>query len=729
MSNKFDPFTALDWGKLLFHFFGIKGFDVGFKPQYSKYGEKITELVTLTFYFTNFKYLQSDSNGRWNEVKSCDEQSLPERESLSNHSFRLSIKFNRYNTYTENTCPVLFRNASLEVLEISGLTDSLIKVCKIGFQNFTSNNQTIDLGFNMKEFYMLAIYMVRLNARIFHHQLFANKLKIMEIRGHAQSIELGFLRHVRVRNLRITITNLREFLHLNPKWIENFPPGNFKSTIIIIQKMGQILDWEDGMPSELEFKQVYSYGDEDLCLFSFYPVKKKNVEILLENLEDLELTCSALFLMYSSLTSEDSDKKKDAFKTWRVRGDQSLYDLFINRSALAAAYKECNLKERLKLCEHNASVSESGTQHQASIYDILLIIQFTRFTMSTVLQPLISVLGITLGLLSIWTLNKMKTKTRTVKDRLLGMKQFKLFEYMQFNAFFGILYNLSMISRLLGDCLEYGSIYCSPWFANDSMRLIMLINSIYLASSFRMCMNLSNLAFTFIRYLMNAAPKRLERITKLIFKLSPRYAILVMVIVTLLLNVVVLYYNDLDTIHTLVTLPRYDLFMYDRRFFINEENPVYMWIYLALVVLNDIVIIFVSLFLDYSLLSFIRSRPKMEMKNAFSKRSEKESAEKKLSQLIVTNGAIGLLIRLPHSAISLYKLNDQLFFEDTYGKMACFFENSITSSPCINLYSIAESILSLSTVSDFFLFMKFNSSFSEAMKFLMIELFVRLKPN
>nr|QVK45990.1 G protein-coupled receptor [Proales similis] len=669
--------------------------------------------IKINFIFSSFQILTQKEAQKWEIYENCDLDDFegvslrPERE------FKVDLSYQRYNIYHENICPIIFLNLTINMLKFNDITQSMVKRNMLSFKNLTTSKKEVNLRLHLNYLVFHNIYMARLSTNLFHQQVFKSFMNSIEIRGHFRQADRGFLQFVAAEKLYFRVHNLREFVHLNPDWLNGYST-NKTSHIYIIQKKFEQNKLETGLPAAFDIIPAYSYPDEDFCIFRNYPIEIENIFILLENDFPLNLTCTALWLMNQVKDLSKFQSEIITLLKWTSVSTR-FYDLLRNPEELLQTKNNCNFSDRLAMCD-KLQPRNRDIKYELNVYDVLIPIQMIKFVISVALKPFISVFGMILGFYTYLAFRDLKIRAKKSHEQQLVRKKANLFEYMQFNALFGAIYNLSLLPRLLGDCVDFGGIYCSPLFAKNAVRLFMLIDAQYFAASIRMCANLSFLAFTAYRFSMNQVSKGLEAFSSFCLKQKPKRVMAVSVLLAFILNVCCLFYNDQDTVHTLSFLPRYDIFKYDlREEFVNQDIfP--MSIYIFLLLINDFLLPFACFLFDFRLLLFLKAHLRKSSSLNTSK-NKKESSEKKLTNFIIFSGIANFILMTPHTLVSIFRMVDQLYHNDhRWDESLCIFSGAIFFSPCLNIFSATENLLGFRTSVEFFLFILFNREFTESFK-------------
>jgi hypothetical protein len=208
------------------------------------------------------------------------------------------------------------------------------------------------------------------------------------------------------------------------------------------------------------------------------------------------------------------------------------------------------------------------------------------------------------------------------------------------------------------------------------------------------------------------------------FKLKPKLALIFIFIISLLLSIVKIFFNEREY-YVLGPLLLYNLGTtnWDQSKLESDFSKLikkYNVINIVNFIFNDIVIISLIILIDCLILCKIKSvKGKIRRGPNNQQSSSVESKQLKLNKLIIYNGLFQLLFKLPdmifNTLITYYHYDR---WKSNFFYFCDVFEMGRENSACLNLLQSANSFYILSFSLDFILLYKYNSQFRSAMSFL-----------
>nr|QVK45980.1 G protein-coupled receptor [Proales similis] len=706
LSNKLD-LSSFDFNKQLQIFLsGLKSIELNYEaPMYWRYFYIFLRMPVLQVVYIQYSSLTLEFNGSISLP--CELSVLTK---LINRPLKRKflghIKFFKSVRYQENTCAAMFYSAAIHALEFFGVVDSLIEQNKIGFQDLMDRDRPANLAHQIDKFELRELYRTRLTSKIFTKQMMNTELpmKRIAVEGIVTEAEPSLFRHVRAINYSLNILNLREFVQRNLKWAEGIRTENASITIILSQTHNA---QHSGLPSKLELINIYDFRDEDFCLFKHYPVENEAIRFLIKNEKQMEITCTAAFLIQNSFKS--------------LANDSEYWNLIeaLKKINFTQLVQECNFEQFKQNC--NSTLLQPIEQFW-SIFDLLFPIELVKFIFAVVLHPIACLIGVALNLLSAWVIermNKQEKKGKTQGQRKAADRQEKLFAYFSFNALFSAGFCLVSAPELLTRCVRFNGIYCSPFIATSWVRVYYLAGIVLVGNICKLVANMTQCSFTLYRYLINTDDGKSKWRSKFL-KARPRNVAAVFLVIAIILTVPQLFFNEGFTIKSVTSLLGFDMFLYDHhdlRYF--ESSLALVSIYVLNLLFNEVVSTCFNLVADLKLLSFVRSVARNQKHLGSVESKEKEEVEKRLSKMIIFNGILSILFKTPEMVASLVKTSEFLsnIHQDKEVQVSwCMFAYSYFDSICLNLLSIGQALALFSFSVNFVLFLFFNSMFRRHLK-------------
>jgi hypothetical protein len=173
------------------------------------------------------------------------------------------VTFQHLAAYTENVCPYLFVNATLESMNLHGLINNFLVMNLIEFQQTPNQNNS---SINSK---ILRLVLKGYNYNIdwtLVHPLVFERAQALYIYGSVASIQLGLFKPFKgLNNIQVSPLNLKSFFHkVGFAWTRYF------DTITV-----NLVVFTDGsVDDDWTYPGDYTYPNQDLCVFAPFPRNK-----------------------------------------------------------------------------------------------------------------------------------------------------------------------------------------------------------------------------------------------------------------------------------------------------------------------------------------------------------------------------------------------------------------------------------------------------------------------
>ncbi len=697
--EKFIPLSSVDVKRKSYKLniinSNIQGFDLNLNLH-----NKIFDVSTIDYFQTN---LQIYNKGILFQEE-CDLfaiQKLIGIEDDASKNVKIKgdyVTFNKNTIYSQYLCAYFFMNSRVKELTFKDIKNSLIENNQLGFIDL--KNADLNCTINMVTF---ELYRVNIGKKLLNRQIFYNT-SIINIRGVSGLIDSDFNIFDWLPNLKefsIEITNKKEFVELNQNWLamyidpnqnnnsDRFSDFKNKNNFIIIH-------WVD--LGSFNGNEMFPYEDENFCLFSKYPVNK-TIFYNFRYVNSIDCTCTIAYL------------EQNYYYNKNITIFNNNICSYYNETEFYEFFDKCNFEKRLKMCNQNETKIKS--QIYMNAYDFIQIAKTIKFAFVIIGQPIVSFMGIVLNILILIVLRKRKQILNQLPafEKRNSEKSEITFEYIETNSIVNLTASIVYSFQLLIDCVNYSSIYCSKFYFTQFGRLFYLYFINFLGSSLKTSSCLTTLIFSLTRYLMIAQKDHLFKCIP-IFKLKPKLVLLAVLIISLCLNIVKIFFNERQYY---VFTPFKDTDQPDLDYgksFESDYDKIrknYNFISIINFIINDILTTFLIIVIDSLILVKIRST-KLKINN----RSVNKK-QLKLNKLIIYNGLFQFLFKLPdmifnilhnyHFYISADKWEKNLlWYCDVYPMSR---ENSI----CLNLLQSTQFFYILSFSVDFFLLYKFNTHF------------------
>jgi len=319
---------------------------------------------------------------------------------------------------------------------------------------------------------------------------------------------------------------------------------------------------------------------------------------------------------------------------------------------------------------------------------------------SIYMNPIFSLLGIIVQLITIIALTGKSIKAEIKKQ----------YSYLIIYSVSNLLYMITILTSLINSSSVNGSIW-SRYFA--------LIVTILIHNSLKTFSNIAYLAFIMMRYIKISSTK--NRILTKLDKISLKFYLLLATSLSIFSNSYLYFemkinknlkYFSNNLQDTTTDLFKTDFTDFEYKFFVSLQ---YLKFFLA-----DMLFFILTIAIDLVLIYFIKKKISSSSYN----REIKIKCKKRIIIMIILNGINFLLLRLPSLLINFYAL----FFNYKTRDGLTHYEPNLASFLVCRNYNFCESLdeafnfLNLfSFLSQFVIFLKFDTNFKDAHKSLFIR--------
>nr|QVK45946.1 G protein-coupled receptor [Proales similis] len=597
------------------------------------------------------------------------------------------LLFNEGNKYDPQTCDQMFKNANVDRLVMKGLANSMIRDNRFGIQG---RRAVDDLDSRIGKL-VLDGYGISFDTGLFPLRVFM-QTRSVEIKGNLIRFEASVLFSSSLKELSISFTGVKKFLHNNVDWLDqtNLRSTNETLRVALNGARRYPLNYYNWFIAGInrgnaQYETLYQLDrDDDLfdsnssfCLF--YRVKQKQLNVFL----------------YGLLFERQSQRSCGCVLFW-------LLQTFPQYPAYYSSFGECSLRqEQIKQeCDFDSMGARCEIQtiepiRQENGYAFVWRVKMAEFAISTVLGPLVSCLAAILNLLVLVVFRRMRSSPEFRKKKLTD-KNLPLWDYIYFNTFFVLCQALILAAEPLTACIEYDGIYCSPLMLTRFAHGFYLFVQSYLGNSLKLMANLTNSLFVLYRYGINSDTLKGMR------RVRPVRVVWFCFFFAFSISAVTLFKND-----------RFDLdiffqdifdYLYRQEYSKDRTKPALTVVYLSNMILGDVAFTLFNLMIDLRLLFFLRS---------FESSRRKEEVESRVTKMIVLNGLFSFLFRTPEitSALSYVAFSFNLLLFPS-----CKLAYEPTHSVCSSLFKISRLFYTFTFFENIILLLLFNSDFRDHAK-------------
>nr|QVK45998.1 G protein-coupled receptor [Proales similis] len=644
--------------------------------------EREVKGITKSLFF-NYGSLKTYSNGK--RINSCKLNEIDTSKTGPFNEFYLI--FEAFTFYELGWCPLILFKSNIYLFELHGLKDSLIQRNLFSFGQV--DQQDGNFWATIVDLKIYKVYQLHVTDELLSAQVLAWTSSV-RIWGVIKRIEPSALSQIDV-NVKLILQNPREFFFNNPDWLSrlNYSRPEEQRFIDLNQYRETIALYKMEDPFYDNMDAFYHFADSDFCLFATYPVNQTKYFFHIGSYEFLRCTCSILWLLqnYAHLKVNNSvggDYKWDS-ENICDRDQESI--------------KSCRFEYRLSLCKFQTIRPIHETRVGPSQVEIVNTVLMVKYILVVIMQPFFCLVIFVLNILTFLVIRRM--------HRLrLSKKSIYMYENIGFNSMCHVVLSVLFGLQPLIECIAApNGIFCNSLFINDAPRLFYLLGQSFLGNAAKICSNLTMIAFSLHRYLINK-DKTNSRLLRLFQNMRPKTFFLVFMFGSLILSSVKLFVNErLNLINFIIK--KDFLYLVDPFGDGYRPNVILSFLFAVNQLFNDILANIIILYIDFKCY-------RIQVTNA-SKRSKILGQNKKMEEaiqntnrMIIINGVFTAVLRAPEVLADLYKYQHTLFSESSD---MCFFIFARISSVCRNMYDISQFFYSLSGLLNLFLLLKFDVNF------------------
>ena len=607
--------------------------------------------------------------------------------------------------YPKFLCPTIFKTSKLETLRLNDISNSLLKRNLINILEYANDTRRMHL--NSINHLELSVEYVALDSQILSRFLFEDLIRL-RISGTLTSIAPRLFEHFSyLRFLELKIENLSAFFHQNNSWMTFLNTGVFYDDNYKVNREKSFLLSIESSKRYTSFNTIYTYPDVDFCLFAHFPHEHIVIPLLTFG-GRVNCSCTIRFLIQNNW-----GVLKDFTYSQEVHSfNDTKYEYYYNNFVVAYVNnsfescqsklyndteKKCDFTKMLSNCNKSSiTVVRSNT---LTDIDLVYLIMWLRYVLIVILQPILCFLGIINNILTILVIRNKATK-----------KDFKrqVFNFLQANSVFNILYCGIMSLRLVNECISYGtSPFCSAIYRWNSVQYFKIVGVFFFGGMLKTCSSLSYICFSLRRILFIS--NDIKPFWKKFKDLKMKVFLVVVVFVGCLLNGYKLFQYRLNYLNFPAREFPYEKLQepgcHDMR---STQCRLFGILKILDRSVNDIIFFLVNVILDIIL--FKKFKTDMENKKQVMQNHVEEFTKKTddLAKMMILTGIINFISQFPQfiSTILLISFNNMIEKFCTF-KISCHLLNEIFQ--CFTMFSV---------VFQFYVLIVFNSSFKHSFSIL-----------
>jgi hypothetical protein len=634
-----------------------------------------------------FSKLDIYSNSSLIEASKCDLATYNVSNNFFKHVYSISIQNVKY---PKEWCPHFFHNFVLGHLFFFEIANSFLIKNRLNFYQLNSSKVYIKYLFELQFDFTYE----ELNKNNLSPDLFRN-VPYLGIGGVLNGIETRLFEDFQnLKKIEIVISNLKEIFHSGNKWMNYL---NLKVSLNTSTNLEQSMQLKFRFLSQhVSFDSIYQYPNEDLCLFKNFPHDRLVYPIMIPG-KRLKCTCTLLWLesklhLFKSKVKflNDYDLIYDA--------DYSVSESIFVFCNVSFNTSKCNLNEKFMLCKivQSESTSREHLFHFDNDVDVYYMIEFAKFILLVILQPIFCFLGIIHNGLTILVIRN-KSKKKELSE--------SMYKHIIINSVFNTIYCTITILKLVNTCVFHDwSVFCSTVYQEIWAQNLKIFLIHFLGTSVKLCSNFSYFIFSLSRLLLITKHKDriLNRETNKIYIII---YIIALIFVSCVLSAFKIFQYEIN--YNMDFSKEYPMEIRDEKYCNSESHKFECKLFDAFKIanrsLNDVLFLILNFFIDIILL--IKFKRHMNRKlgqiNDSAQHKVIEKSKKNVNRMIFFNSLIYIVSHLPEFVITLILI--------IYArKISAFCKEKIS---CDLLNEEAEFFSLISMVCQFYVFKIFDNNF------------------
>lgn len=328
-----------------------------------------------------------------------------------------------------------------------------------------------------------------LDKNFFSKILFENT-QILGIRGTIKHIDANVFRgFLKLKEIQLNLLNLKTLIKQGIGWVKsiNFDLKNMtdfkqKNRRRVVLSLEQVFD------NSFPFLDLYTYPEEDFCVFVDFPFDQMiflSISLTKKPLDFTKCSCTLIWIAgYYKYNNQidDFDSLKINLSFYCKNNNYSYY------------FDICNFDKKTRNCLQNRNTDESNSMinvYENNIYDRNIIYTYAS---SVFISPMLSIIGLIINLMVIYAYLDRRNKENFEKVQ---------YKHMFILAITNCAYCFISIFSLIKECPYHGNgLFCSAISDNILVKYLKVLIFSLLLSILRYISNFSNIQFSINRYLL-----------------------------------------------------------------------------------------------------------------------------------------------------------------------------------------------------------------------------------
>ena len=650
--------------------------------------------VNFRFYFQN-RLISKDT---------CNKENFKE----SFFGYISGLNFMDDIIYDNDICPFVFAHTNLKQLALTEIANSLLFKNQLRFLDLNeneTNSSSIDLYTSRLKVLTLNVAYEKLDHHLLNVYVFKN-LKILALNGIIYEIEYSLFKSF--SSLRAFILNPSDlgsfYQHDSLKWMSSlnfdlkkvnlsnsFEIRLYKSKAIIVQIF----------ETKSYFTKIYSYPDEDFCVFKNFPHEKLVYPSIVFAEDEFKCTCSLYYLIqYYKFYLNDNLNHYDIpfYGSYTEEFFKSPARNCLKTVNLKNEIEKCNFQERLGKCnltETNKEFPFRGNIHSFFVFEWL------KYIIQVYLQTLFCILSLFTNFFTLLVVRK-----RTIPlDR-------PMYRHVYFNSIFNLFFCLFTLISLINICIFPTTSFCSSIMTKQFSQYFKIYMIYFLANCLRLMSNISYIFFSLSRFFLatSLSNKFSEKFEKLNLK---KFYLLLFIICLSFSSFKIFEYrinNSFDIISKQNPFDIYEIAfcVYDLYFSKTHLYRCKIFQILNLInnSLNNIVTFILNVLVDVFLLKYIKDIIKKKSQSLGPEQTEAnlshtKKVKKKITLLLIFDGFFYFLTHIPAFGVTVWLIADK----DQLSEFCYWY------FPCPEIIDMAQAFELIFISFQFFILLKLDNNF------------------
>ena len=343
----------IDSPSFALHFSNLKGIDVLTDSRFNLDRTNLEYDFYIDISYSHFIFYK---NNAIFDSEQCLEYARSQNNSINFFTHTTDVVLRNYVFFSKQMCPYLFNNSSMRSLGLGFLSDTFLNRNQFEFIDSDELELAKIEPNNLKNFYMTLMH-EKLTSKILNKHVFKNLFSLSIIEQLISIEEELFKNFNNLYRISMRLYNFKQFYHQGNKWFNYIRYDMEDSEVTKMNKISSdaLLNILLNHNNDTTFNSIYTYEDEDFCLFSHFP-HAKLVYPIVDPTKMINCSCTILWLLqhtwrYYDVNPNDPYYGND-FLNFISFGELylSLSSCVSNRS-FKRNYDRCNFSWRLNLCD------------------------------------------------------------------------------------------------------------------------------------------------------------------------------------------------------------------------------------------------------------------------------------------------------------------------------------------------------------------------------------------